>query len=43
MLTARVVVGSIIVVQAHLIARRGGKAEVVPLAAELPGHLEDSA
>lgn len=43
MLTARVLVGSMIVVQAHILGRNGGTVQVIPLPAELPGHLEESA
>jgi O-antigen/teichoic acid export membrane protein len=42
-LTARLIVGIIIMQQTHHLARRGEPVESVPLAAQLPGHLEEPA
>jgi O-antigen/teichoic acid export membrane protein len=41
MLTARLVVGLLIIIQAQRLSRRPGITNAVPLTAELPGHMEE--
>jgi len=42
MLSARILVGSIIMIQAHRIGENKSTIESVPLAVQLPGHLEEA-